>query len=135
MLIEERFHPRRTLEIVGKGTVFMGIPTFYYAFLDRPEFPEAAGAGGTFVSSPAARHRSGRRSCRAGDDPRAAGDQSLRHDRGARYHQPAARWALAPRIGGFTAAGNRAARRQGRRHCCIARRGRIRPASRPEPVS
>ena len=42
MVIEETFHPRRTLEIVGKGTVFMGIPTFYYAFLDRPEFPEAA---------------------------------------------------------------------------------------------
>ena len=41
-MIEESFHPRRTLEIVGKGTVFMGIPTFYYAFLDRPEFPEAA---------------------------------------------------------------------------------------------
>jgi malonyl-CoA/methylmalonyl-CoA synthetase len=42
MVIEESFHPRRTLELVGKGTVFMGIPTFYYAFLDRPEFPEAA---------------------------------------------------------------------------------------------
>jgi malonyl-CoA/methylmalonyl-CoA synthetase len=42
MVIEESFHPRRTLEIIGKGTVFMGIPTFYYAFLDRPEFREAA---------------------------------------------------------------------------------------------
>jgi malonyl-CoA/methylmalonyl-CoA synthetase len=42
MLIEESFHPRRTIEIIGKGTVFMGIPTFYYAFLERPEFPEAA---------------------------------------------------------------------------------------------
>jgi malonyl-CoA/methylmalonyl-CoA synthetase len=42
MLIEESFHPRRTLEIIGKGTVFMGIPTFYYAFLERQEFPEAA---------------------------------------------------------------------------------------------
>ena len=40
--IEETFHPRRTLEAVGQGTVFMAIPTFYYAFLDRPEFPEAA---------------------------------------------------------------------------------------------
>jgi malonyl-CoA/methylmalonyl-CoA synthetase len=46
MLIEESFHPRRTLEIIGKGTVFMGIPTFYYAFLDRPEFPEAAQSWG-----------------------------------------------------------------------------------------
>jgi malonyl-CoA/methylmalonyl-CoA synthetase len=27
---------------VGHGTVFMAIPTFYYAFLDRPEFREAA---------------------------------------------------------------------------------------------
>jgi len=40
--IEESFHPRRTLEAVGQGTVFMAIPTFYYAFLDRPEFPVAA---------------------------------------------------------------------------------------------
>jgi malonyl-CoA/methylmalonyl-CoA synthetase len=36
--IEDAFHPRRTLEAVGRGTVFMAIPTFYYAFLDRPEF-------------------------------------------------------------------------------------------------
>jgi malonyl-CoA/methylmalonyl-CoA synthetase len=40
--IEDAFHPRRTLEVIGQGTVFMAIPTFYYAFLDRPEFPEAA---------------------------------------------------------------------------------------------
>ncbi len=40
--IEETFHPRRTLEAVGRGTVFMAIPSFYYAFLDRPEFPLAA---------------------------------------------------------------------------------------------
>jgi malonyl-CoA/methylmalonyl-CoA synthetase len=42
MIIEESFHPRRTLDIIGRGTVFMAIPTFYYAFLDRPEFREAA---------------------------------------------------------------------------------------------
>jgi malonyl-CoA/methylmalonyl-CoA synthetase len=42
--IEESFHPRRTLDVVGKGTVFMAIPTFYYAFLERPEFPRAAKA-------------------------------------------------------------------------------------------
>jgi malonyl-CoA/methylmalonyl-CoA synthetase len=42
MRIEEAFHPRRTLDVVGQGTVFMAIPTFYYAFLDRPEFAEAA---------------------------------------------------------------------------------------------
>jgi malonyl-CoA/methylmalonyl-CoA synthetase len=45
--IEESFHPRRTLEAVGQGTVFMAIPTFYYAFLDRPEFPEAARGWGS----------------------------------------------------------------------------------------
>jgi malonyl-CoA/methylmalonyl-CoA synthetase len=42
MRIEDAFHPRRTLEVVGTGTVFMAIPTFYYAFLDRPEFREVA---------------------------------------------------------------------------------------------
>jgi malonyl-CoA/methylmalonyl-CoA synthetase len=42
MVIDESFHPRRTLDLVGKGTVFMGIPAFYYAFLDRPEFAEVA---------------------------------------------------------------------------------------------
>jgi malonyl-CoA/methylmalonyl-CoA synthetase len=40
--IEDAFHPRRTLDAVGRATVFMAIPTFYYAFLDRPEFAEAA---------------------------------------------------------------------------------------------
>jgi malonyl-CoA/methylmalonyl-CoA synthetase len=42
MVMEDAFHPRRTLEVVGKGTVFMAIPTFYYAFLDRPEFADSA---------------------------------------------------------------------------------------------
>lgn len=42
MNIEESFHPRRTLDAVGQGTVFMAVPTFYYAFLDRPEFAQAA---------------------------------------------------------------------------------------------
>ena len=42
MHIEESFHPRRTLEIVERGTVFMGIPTFYYTFLERPEFRDVA---------------------------------------------------------------------------------------------
>jgi malonyl-CoA/methylmalonyl-CoA synthetase len=44
MIVEDAFHPRKTLGVVGLGTVFMAIPTFYYAFLDRPEFPEAARA-------------------------------------------------------------------------------------------
>ncbi len=42
MHIEESFHPRRTLESVGWGTVFMGIPTFYYTFLEQPEFRRLA---------------------------------------------------------------------------------------------
>jgi malonyl-CoA/methylmalonyl-CoA synthetase len=39
MFMEDTFHPRRTLEAVSRGTVFMAIPTFYYSFLERPEFP------------------------------------------------------------------------------------------------
>jgi malonyl-CoA/methylmalonyl-CoA synthetase len=42
MIVEDSFHPRRTLDVIGQGTVFMAIPTFYFAFLDRPEFREAA---------------------------------------------------------------------------------------------
>jgi len=42
MLMEDSFHPRHTLELVGQGTVFMAIPTFYYSLLDRPEFKIAA---------------------------------------------------------------------------------------------
>ncbi len=42
MHVEDQFHPRKTLSVVGRGTVFMAIPTFYYTFLERPEFREAA---------------------------------------------------------------------------------------------
>jgi malonyl-CoA/methylmalonyl-CoA synthetase len=42
MHVEDVFHPRKTLTVVGRGTVFMAIPTFYYTFLERPEFREAA---------------------------------------------------------------------------------------------
>jgi malonyl-CoA/methylmalonyl-CoA synthetase len=42
MLMADSFHPRRTLELVERGTVFMAIPTFYYSFLDRPEFAAVA---------------------------------------------------------------------------------------------
>jgi malonyl-CoA/methylmalonyl-CoA synthetase len=42
MLMDDSFHPRRTMGLVRLGTVFMAIPTFYYSFLDRPEFKEAA---------------------------------------------------------------------------------------------
>lgn len=42
MLLEDSFHPRRSLESISRGTVFMAIPTFYYSFVDRPEFVAAA---------------------------------------------------------------------------------------------
>jgi malonyl-CoA/methylmalonyl-CoA synthetase len=42
MLMEDSFHPRRTLDVVGRGTVFMAIPTFYYSFLERSEFKTIA---------------------------------------------------------------------------------------------
>jgi malonyl-CoA/methylmalonyl-CoA synthetase len=42
LIVEEAFHPQRTLQAIGRGTVFMAIPTFYYAFLERPEFRPAA---------------------------------------------------------------------------------------------
>ncbi len=40
-----------------------------------------------------------RSTARTGVDPGPAGDQPLRDDRGSRHHQPAARWALAARVG------------------------------------
>jgi len=43
LLLEDAFHPRGTLTAVARGTVFMGLPTFYYAWLQRPEFAAAAG--------------------------------------------------------------------------------------------
>jgi malonyl-CoA/methylmalonyl-CoA synthetase len=42
MHVEDQFHPRKSLAAIGRGTVFMSIPTFYYALLERPEFREAA---------------------------------------------------------------------------------------------
>jgi malonyl-CoA/methylmalonyl-CoA synthetase len=42
MLMDQSFHPRNTLELLRQGTVFMAIPTFYYSFLERPEFKAAA---------------------------------------------------------------------------------------------
>jgi malonyl-CoA/methylmalonyl-CoA synthetase len=42
MIMEQSFHPRNSLELLRQGTVFMAIPTFYYSFLERPEFKAAA---------------------------------------------------------------------------------------------
>ncbi|UCH95286.1 MAG: AMP-binding protein [Candidatus Aminicenantes bacterium] len=42
MIISDRFHPLKTMEKIKEATVFMGVPTFYYAFLKRQEFKEKA---------------------------------------------------------------------------------------------
>jgi acyl-CoA synthetase (AMP-forming)/AMP-acid ligase II len=42
MIIEDRFHPLKTMEKIKDATVFMGVPTYYYSFLNRPEFRERA---------------------------------------------------------------------------------------------
>jgi malonyl-CoA/methylmalonyl-CoA synthetase len=42
MLVGASFHPRRTLDLVDRATVFMGVPPYYYSLLDRPDFPERA---------------------------------------------------------------------------------------------
>ena len=46
MLIEDSFHPRRTLESLSQATVFMAVPPFYYSWLERPEFRRRAGQFG-----------------------------------------------------------------------------------------
>jgi malonyl-CoA/methylmalonyl-CoA synthetase len=42
VLVEENFHPLQSLDAVGRGTVFMAVPTIYYRFLEQPEFRSAA---------------------------------------------------------------------------------------------
>jgi acyl-CoA synthetase (AMP-forming)/AMP-acid ligase II len=42
MIIEDRFHPLKTMEKIKDATVFMGVPTYYYSFLNRREFRERA---------------------------------------------------------------------------------------------
>ncbi len=38
MILEEKFHPIKTMEKIKDATVFMAVPTIYYAFLKRHEF-------------------------------------------------------------------------------------------------
>jgi malonyl-CoA/methylmalonyl-CoA synthetase len=38
LLLEDAFDPRHTLDAVGRGTVFMAVPTIYYRFLQEPAF-------------------------------------------------------------------------------------------------
>ncbi|MCK5819050.1 MAG: acyl--CoA ligase [Psychromonas sp.] len=38
MILEDKFHPLKTMEQIANVTVFMAVPTMYYAFLRKPEF-------------------------------------------------------------------------------------------------
>ncbi len=42
MVVQEAFQTRRTLDALSRVTVFLSIPTFYYNFLDEPDFGELA---------------------------------------------------------------------------------------------
>jgi len=42
MILEDKFHPLKTMDKIRDATVFMAVPTIYYAFLRRPEFKEKA---------------------------------------------------------------------------------------------
>src|SRR5262249_1210994 len=46
VLLEETFDPEGTLQVIGRGPVFMGVPTIYYRFLEQPGFAAAARAWG-----------------------------------------------------------------------------------------
>src|SRR5438128_1358196 len=41
-VILDEFDAQRTLEVIGRGTVFMAVPTIYYRFLEQSGFAEAA---------------------------------------------------------------------------------------------
>ena len=42
MILEDKFHPLKTMEKIRDATVFMAVPTIYYAFLRRHEFKKKA---------------------------------------------------------------------------------------------
>lgn len=44
MLVDDSFQTRRTMDALGRATVFLSIPTFYYNFLDEPDFRDVASA-------------------------------------------------------------------------------------------
>jgi malonyl-CoA/methylmalonyl-CoA synthetase len=46
VLLDDHFHPPRTLDLIGRGTVFMAVPTIYYRLLEQPEFRPAARSWG-----------------------------------------------------------------------------------------
>jgi malonyl-CoA/methylmalonyl-CoA synthetase len=41
-LTEDSFDPRQALDVIGRGTVFMAVPTIYYRLLEEPAFRAAA---------------------------------------------------------------------------------------------
>jgi malonyl-CoA/methylmalonyl-CoA synthetase len=44
LLVENSFEPKRALEAIARGTVFMAVPPMYYRLLEEPEFRAAAKA-------------------------------------------------------------------------------------------
>ncbi|MFQ5808684.1 MAG: class I adenylate-forming enzyme family protein, partial [Armatimonadota bacterium] len=46
MIVQDAFHPRRTLEALSEATAFMGVPPYYYSWLDWAQFRERAGQFG-----------------------------------------------------------------------------------------
>jgi malonyl-CoA/methylmalonyl-CoA synthetase len=42
LLVEDAFEPARTLDAIGRATVFMAVPPMYYKLLAEPQFPVAA---------------------------------------------------------------------------------------------
>jgi malonyl-CoA/methylmalonyl-CoA synthetase len=42
MVVADRFHPLRVLDLIERATVFMGVPPYYYALLKRHEFRQRA---------------------------------------------------------------------------------------------
>jgi acyl-CoA synthetase (AMP-forming)/AMP-acid ligase II len=42
LLVEDAFDPLRTLDAIGRGTVFMAVPPIYYRLLEEPKFRAAA---------------------------------------------------------------------------------------------
>jgi malonyl-CoA/methylmalonyl-CoA synthetase len=42
LLVEDTFEPQRTMEAIGRGTVFMAVPPMYYKLLSVPDFRTAA---------------------------------------------------------------------------------------------
>lgn len=43
MIVQDAFHPRRTLEALSEATTLMGVPPYYYSWLEWPSFRERAG--------------------------------------------------------------------------------------------